>query len=133
MYSIVSVGAGSKTTLQVPSPLSVATGPSVPQPHQGPVIPTVVASAVTVSVSVGVGSGSGSVPPVSPPGHTFDVSILPRPSVPSPALTIWLPPDASSLHNIVKLVVAGIVPSAHVISAVATPSAIVVAEAAPPP
>ena len=130
MYSIVSVGAGSNTTLQVPSPLSVATGPSVPQLHQGPVIPTVVASAVTVNVSVGVsGSGSGAVPPA----HTFDVSMLPRPSVPSPALTIWLPGCASSLHNIVKLVVAGIVPAAHVISDVATPSTIVAAVAVPPP
>ena len=124
-----SVGAGSKVTVQVPSPLSDASGPPFgSQPHQGPVRRTAAPSVVNTRLTP-VGSGSGSVPPA----HTFDVSMLPRPSVPSPALTIWLPGCASSLHNIVKLVVAGIVPAAHVISDVATPSTIVAAVAVPPP
>ena len=59
--------------------------------------------------------------------------MLPRPSVPSPLLSIWLPPAASSLHNIPKLTVAGIVPAAQEIVAVATPPVMSVAEAVPPP
>jgi hypothetical protein len=47
-----SVGAGSSVTVQVPSPLSTASGPAAgSQPHQGPVIRTAEASEVTVKAT----------------------------------------------------------------------------------
>jgi hypothetical protein len=58
--------------------------------------------------------------------------MLPKASVPVPDLTIQLPPDASVLHNNSKVVVAGIAPSAHVISNDATPLVIVVDDEVPP-
>ena len=58
-----SVGAGSKVTVQVPSPLSDASGPPfASQPHQGPVRRTAAPSVVNTRLTP-VGSGSGAAVP----------------------------------------------------------------------